>query len=102
MTKLISEFLNKMGIDEGSLPLRQIQIVKDYFGYAYCAGFDKGRILCAPKRKVSQYINGELIFTFDSMTEAARSMGVDHTTISKCIIQDRPDKKGNVWKLLTN
>ena len=52
------------------------------------------------KRKIGQYLNGDLIKIWDSVRNAANSLNVHESSISHCCAGRKKSIKGYVWKYL--
>ena len=64
----------------------------------YLWKFQDDNIPIKPKPKILQYKGDVLINIFYSVTEASRSSGISHSTISNCLSKKQKTSGGYIWK----
>jgi hypothetical protein len=74
-----------------------MEIVEQYFSMIYGAGFDEGRKTLCNQKQVEQVLDGEVIKVWNSQMEASRTLGFDHSGISKCVTGERKKYQGFEW-----
>jgi hypothetical protein len=82
------------------IPTKTWEEIKLHLGYAYAIGFDEGRGQNSHRKPILQIKDGKIIHTFDSVSDAARRMKVNKTSISKVASENGRNKtcKGFKWK----